>query len=108
MTREAAREFVRLHAATDANPALTETELDAVLDQSRTVDATGLRVTDAGYTDTYWATRAVVIAIDVKLSKAMSKVDLVADGTQVAASQLTPHLKAQRSSWRARLIPGSA
>lgn len=38
----------------------------------------------------------------------MSKVDLVAAGTQVSASQITTDLIAQRRSWRSRMIPGRA
>jgi hypothetical protein len=108
MTREQARAFVKLYAATEENPALTDDRVESILDQSRIVDVLGRRIIDPGYLETFWGTRAVVLALDAKLAMAMSKVDLVADGTQVSASQITEHLLAQRRSWRSRMISGSA
>lgn len=107
MTRDEAFAYLRLYAAVDISPTLTEDELAAVLLQSRIVDADGRRITDPGYTDNYWGTRAVTLADDAKVSKATSKVDLVADGNEISASQVIVNLSAQRRSWRARMLTGT-
>jgi len=108
MTRDQARAFVELHAsATTGAPALTEAEVDLVLDGCRIVDAGGRRITDPGYVETIWGTKAVVDVLDAKLAKAAGRHDVTADGTRLARSQVTAHLTALRRSWRARMLPGS-
>ncbi|WP_164700851.1 hypothetical protein [Modestobacter sp. KNN46-3] len=108
MTREDARAFVTLHAGTAVSPALTDAEVEACLDQSRLRDAGGRFVGDVGYVETIWATRAVVLAYDVKLAKVAAKVDLSADGATINASQVTANLERLRRSWRSRCIPGAS
>lgn len=108
MDRLSAREFVQDYAQTSAAPALTLEEVERCLDRSRTVDSEGRRIGDPGYVESIWATRAVVLAIDIHVAKAAAKTDLTADGASILASQRTTHWTALRKSWRARQLPGSA
>lgn len=107
MTRDAALAFVRDYAQTTAAPVLTDAEVGRIVDSCRIVDSEGRRITDAGYVPTYWGTRAVVLALDLKLAKAAPKTDLTADGASILASQRTANLQALRASWRARMHAGS-
>lgn len=107
MTRDEAHAYLRMNAGVEAHPALINEEIEAVLDQSRVVDAAGLLITDPLYTETIWGTRAVVLALDARLTKAAQEVDVMSGGTSVLASQRAAHIKAQRASWRSRMLPGS-
>lgn len=108
MTRDQARTFVQTQAQTSSSPALTAAEVEACLDQSRIVDAAGRLVNELGYVETIWATRAVVLALDLRCTKAASKVDLSADGASINASQRFAQLKQQRASWRSRMVKGTS
>ena len=107
MTRDEARQFVRENAATDTSPQLTADEVDRILDQSMIVDAKGRRKIDPYYRETFWGTRAVVLALDLKLARASNKFDLSADGTVIRRSQVVENLRDLRRSWRSRMVPGS-
>lgn len=107
MTREQARLYVKDNAGTDAVPALTADEVERCLDRSRIVDANGTRVNEPGYVETIWGTRAVVVALDMRVSKASSKTDLKIDGAVLPASQRVEQLRQVRASWRSRMLPGT-
>lgn len=108
MTRDEARAFVALHAAPEAAPALTPDEVEACLTGARVVDAAGLAVGDAGYTETIWAARAVANVWDVKCTRAVGRVDVTADGATVAASQLLRQARGERARWLARCANGAS
>lgn len=106
-TRQYATRYVQMHAAAAVTPALDADEIAFCIDQSQLTDAAGRSPGAVGYVETIWATRAVYLALELKLEKASAMVDFTADGGSIAQSQLTANITARRNSWAAGMLPGS-
>ena len=107
MTRDEAEQFVADYAGTNVEPTLTADEITRCIDQSLIVDSEGRLKTNAYYVETVWGTRAVVLAIDMKMAKASRKVDVSVDGNLIKSTQIQTALRDLRRSWRSRMQAGS-
>lgn len=107
MTESDAIEYVRLHADTDTDPALSSGELQSIVRLSAIVDKDGKAPADENWTPTYWLTRAVANAWDLRAARAVNWVDSSTDGTSLANSQAVEHLNRNAARWRRRCVGGA-
>lgn len=99
---------VQLWADTTTAPALTEAEVGLIVDQHQVRDTSGVRPGEAGWVPTYWVSRAVAAAYDLRAARAALLTDVTTDGTSVTGSQVHAHLLAMARRFRAQPAPASA
>lgn len=107
MNHDDAKKFVELHAQTSVEPTLSSEEIESILVRSRIMDRSGTLIDELGYVPSYWGSRAVLLALELKVAKAYTYTDFNADGTSIPASQIVSNLVALCARWRTKQIMGS-
>lgn len=106
MTRDEAVAYVKMQALTDLDPALSDVEVDYIVDECAVADVDGNAPSSPDWRPNYWAVKAVSKAWDLKLDKAAQWVNVSTDGTVLSAGDGYNHLEKAAARWRRRCIVG--
>lgn len=106
--RTVAIAYVTTHADTAATPALTPTEVGVIVDGCARADAAGLPPTDEAWEPSYFTTRAVQRALELRATRAATIVDTGTDGTNISGSQLAAQLSGAAKVWARRAARGAS
>lgn len=100
---EDAKALVAVNADTGTEPALTDDQVAAIVEQCAILDAAELLPDDEGWTPTYHVELATVLALEARILRAATWVDQASDGSSLAFSQVAAALTREAQQRRARL-----
>lgn len=103
-TEAEVRARIALFTLATTDPTLSDEELDALVNQSRRVDANGLLANDADWEPTWSLNAAIATGWEIKAGKVSTAVDVGTAKTKLSRSQMFENLMKMADRWRRKVV----